>query len=356
MIRFPLLALVAAMASPVAAAPAADTARIDAILAHALQVGRYPGISVAIERDGKIIYEKGMGVADLETGRPVTPATIFPIGSITKSFTALSIMQLVDAGKVSLSDPVGHYLKQIKGPAAGILLRHLLDHSSGIPNYTSLPSYPDPQTPLSHDQVMAYLADQPLLFEPGARFSYSNSNSYLLGMIVEAVTGQPFAAYLEEHVFKPFGMTSSRLADYRPIVANRARGYELTDDGYTNAAQYDVNYPFSAGAIMSSAGDLLRYRKGVFEGTQTSQLVRDNIQAQRPFRDGTLNYYAWGALIKGNLEGHRKLSHSGVIEGFTAHYAYYPDDKVVIAVLTNLSHGTFMPYAIEHRLARAVSA
>ncbi|MDT9600723.1 serine hydrolase domain-containing protein [Sphingosinicella rhizophila] len=333
-------------------AAATDRARLDAVLAHAIEVGRYPGISVAIEKDGRIVYEKGMGIADVETMRPVTPATVFPIGSITKSFTHFSVLKLADAGKISLADPVGHYLQDLKGPAAAVPLRHLLDHSSGIVNYTARSGYPEAEIRFGPEQVLAFLAGRALAFRPGERFSYSNSNSYLLGLIVEKVSGQPFADYLAENIFKPFGMTTSRLAGYRAIIPDRASGYEPAGQGYENAAQYDVDYPFSAGAIMATAADLIRYRRGLFEGNLTSQSIRDAIQAQRPLLDGTLNYYAWGALIGRAFEGHRKLSHSGVIEGFSAHYAYYPDDRLTIAVLTNLSHGAFMPYAIEHRLAR----
>jgi CubicO group peptidase (beta-lactamase class C family) len=171
-------------------------------------------------------------------------------------------------------------------------------------------------------------------------------------MVIEKVTGQPYADYVKAHIFEPFGMTHSWVADYKPIIPDRSRGYEFVDGKIENARQYDVDYPFSAGAIQSTVGDMLLYQQGVFEGSKTSQAIRDRLLHARTLNDGTKAYYAQGCLITRDFEGHRKISHSGDIEGFSAHYAYYPDDGVTIVLLTNVKHVAIMPFAFERKLAR----
>lgn len=334
--------------------PPALAPQLDAIVANVMDKARYPGIAVAVRKGGEVVYRKGFGFADLENRIPVTADTVFPIGSVSKSFTGLAVMQLVEQGKLSLDAPLSQYLPDYRGPARTVALRHLLNHTSGIANYTSLDSFPpDPQLQQTHAQVVAYFAELPLLFKPGTRMNYSNSNTYLLGMIVEKVSGQPLPDYLRANVFEPFGMAHTHFGDYRPIIEHRSRGYDLDGDRYVNAQQYDVNYPFAAGAILSTVDDLLRYQQGVFEGSNVSAQTRERILTRDRFEDGAQNYYALGCLITRQFEGHRKFSHSGVISGFSSHYAYYPDDQLTIVVLTNLEHGSVAPYALERKLARA---
>lgn len=349
---------VASAANPLAAqvsapALAARFAAVDAIAAQVMRDAMYPGLVIGIEIGGQT-HIKGYGMADVEQGRPMSADAVLPIGSVTKSFTALAIAQLIEAGKVSLDKPLAHYIEGYVGPGATVAVRHLLNHTSGIPNYTSDPDFPkDLQRPFKHDEVISAVAGKALLFAPGTRFSYSNTNTYLLGMIIERVSGLSYGAYLETAIFKPFGMTDSRLADFRAIVPRRAQGYALDGSGMRNADHYDVNYPFSAGAIMSSARDMLRYRRGVF-GPATPTSVRDRLLAQPPLADGTPLFYTLGCLVDGTFAGHRRISHAGDIAGFGSHYAWYPDDDLTIVVLTNLEHGVIPPYAISRKIARAM--
>lgn len=350
----------AAVSAPALSAPARSRSpggrdaarRIDNLARSLVREGFYPGMAVAVEKDGHVLYAEGLGLADVENKVPVDADTVFPVGSITKSFTALAFHQLADQGRVSIDDTVSRWLPEYKGPGRDVALRHLLNHTSGIPNYTSLPDFPkDQQQPRSHEETLSYLTGKSLKFGPGVRFSYSNSNTFLIGMIVEKVSGRAYADYLGTHVFGPFGMARSFVADYRPIITNRARGYERAGDGWVNADQYDVGYPFAAGAVQSTVGDLLKYRRGVFE--QSPESLRRRLLAQDRLADGTLNYYALGCLIVREAEGHRKVSHSGNISGASAHYAWYPDDRTTIVVLTNLGQAPIMPYAVERKIARA---
>jgi D-alanyl-D-alanine carboxypeptidase len=360
MIRRPLfaacsaLAIGAAQPAEVADARPADprAAQADAILGDALNAGPYPGISVAIEQHGKVVYARGVGYADLERKVPVTPAVRFPIGSITKSFTCLSVMQLTAKGGIDLDKTAGDYLPDLPTPTRSVKIRQLLNHTSGIPNYTDLPEFPlSKSVAMTRQQVVGYFASKPLLFAPGTMFNYSNSDTYVLGLIVEKVSGQPYDQYVRRNVLEPFGMAHSGFDARDDGAAGRARGYRLTKEGFKPSEVYDFEIPFSAGALVSTTPDMLGYRQGVF-GPKTSQKVRNLVLEQDPMADGTPNPYALGCLVAANFEGHRKITHAGDIFGFAADYAYYPNDDLTIAIATNTQGAALPPVSIEHRLAR----
>ena len=357
--RSPLICAVAlsSVLAGVPAAPSAQphlsrTAQADAIVRDALKAGPYPGISVAIEQHGKVVYQRGFGLADLERKVPVTPQIRFPIGSITKSFTCLSVMQLAAAGQIALDKTAGDYLPDLPAPSRSVKIRQLLNHTSGIPNYTDLPDFPlSKSVGMSRQQVLGYFASKPLLFEPGSAFNYSNSDTYILGLIVEKVSGQPYDQYVRGHVLQPFGMTRSGFDARDDGAADRARGYKMGKTGFQRSDPYDFEIPFSAGALVSTTPDLLRYHQGVF-GPKTSPKVRDLVLQQVPMTNGTANPYALGCLVVTNMDGHAKITHAGDIFGFSADYAYYPDDDLTIAIATNNQGAAFPPISIEHRLAR----
>lgn len=353
----PVVGVAAVASVPLrAAAPRLDPdvadEAIDAAIADIMQASAYPGLAVAIEKGGQVILAKGYGIADLERKTPVTPETRFPIGSVTKSFTGLAVMQLMEAGQIDIGNNVGYYLPSVPAPIREVPVRHLLNHTSGIVNYTSLPDFPsDLQRAFTTEEIVTTFAAHPLEFRPGERFSYSNSNTYLLGLIVEAASGRSYADYLASNIFEPFGMRSTTVSGFRQLVEGRARGYTF-DGGWKNARQFDVNYPFSAGAVVSTIGDMLKYRRGVFGDGPTSEKVRKWLLTLDKLSDGTPIFYGLGCLAVGTFEGHRRISHSGDIEGFAAHYAYYPDSDLTIVVLANLEHGAIAPYAIVRRLSR----
>lgn len=334
-------------------ATSAQQAQIEEIAKNVMAKGPYPGMALAIWKNGEIFYENGFGMADLENDIPVTPDTVFPIGSITKSFTGLSIMQLVDAGKVSLDATVKQYLTDYDGTGSDITLRHLLNHTSGIPNYTSLPEFPkSPRRDYSHEEMMAFWKDKDPLFQPGDKWSYSNSNTFLLGMIIERVSGKSYAEYLQDNIFTPFGLTNTYYFDYTRLIKHRGEGYKRGPDGWVNATDWSPSVPFSAGAIMSTVGDLLKYRQAVFSSDKVNDNVRRLILSTDKLNDGTDVYYALGCLIRGELDGHEKISHSGDVYGFASHYAYYPEDDVTVALLTNNQGASVPPASIEHKFAR----
>jgi CubicO group peptidase (beta-lactamase class C family) len=328
--------------------------RLDGILSQATADGGKPGIAVAIQRGTQVIYSKGFGYADVEHRVPVTPDTVFPIGSITKTMTGLAITQLVAAGKVDLDAPAGKYVPGLPAPARDALVHHLLNHTSGLVNYTELPEFPrGAERPVTRDEVVSWFAAKPLQFEPGTRYNYTNSGTFLLGLIIENVTGQPYDEYVRQHVFTPFGMQHTSMSGWQTLVDHRARGYQRGKTGLVNAPRYDPMIAFSAGAVMSTTADMLKYRAGVFAGNTTPASVRERLHRLDRLRDGTLVPYSLGCLVHVTLDGHRRIMHSGDISGFSAHYSYYPDDDTTLVVLTNSDSGA-PPVSLEARLARVV--
>ena len=329
--------------------------RIDAIIANRMEAAPFPGLAIAIERKGELVYAKGFGKADLEQDVPVTVDTVFPIGSITKSFTGLALAQLAVDGKVSLDETAGHYLPDLPEPARSVKVRNLLDHTGGIVNYTDQPEFPyNARKEYTREEMLGYFASKPLMFKPGTAWSYSNSGTFLIGLIIEKVSGVTYDEYVRTHILEPFGMSKSLYTDWTRLVPHRAHGYKKGKNGWQNALQYDPTVPFAAGAIMSTVGDLLKYRRGVFASDKTSQAVRDLILKRDKLADGTELMYTLGCLVTTNFEGHRKISHAGDIYGFSAYYAYYPDDDVVITITTNNQGGAFPPLSVEQKIAREV--
>ncbi len=340
---------------PPKALTSATVAQLDHIVEQALAAGGTPGASVAIERRGEVIYQKGFGHADLENDVPVTPDTVFPIGSITKSMTALAIHQLIAASKVELDAPVGRYLPDLPAADRDIKIRYLLDHTSGIASYTEALGFPhESQGPMSRKDILGWFVSRPLLFVPGSRWSYTNSGFYLLGLVIEAVSGTTYADYLQRHVFEPFGMTSSSLISWQPLLNHRAHGYRRGREGLENAPRYDPLLPFAAGAVLSTSGDLLRYHRGVFNGTGTPAALRNALLVRDSLPDGFVLPYSLGALVFTDVGGHRRIGHPGDIYGFEAQYSYYPDDDLAIVILTNNQNSSFPPISIEQKLARVL--
>lgn len=334
-----------------------ERAAIEAAVAAYQKASGAPGVSVYIDQGGQPGYTQTFGIADLEHNVPVTPETVFPIGSITKSFTALAVLQLVAAGRVDLEQPIGHYLTDYQGPGSRARIRELLNHTSGIPNYTNeVPGVGARLKRAATDraQMLATFAAAPLLFEPGTAWSYSNSNYYLLGLLIEKVSGEDYYAYVKEHIAKPLGLRSIASGDDREIVPNRARGYQPGRAGLENATPWHYLVPFSAGSLLATAADIARYRRAVLRAEGIDPKVRDLVLTSHALADGTPNNYLYGALIRSDFGGVTKLAHSGEIWGFESSHAYYPERNVTIAVLTNSKIDLLSAVSLERKIARIV--
>ena len=236
-----------------------------------------------------------------------------------------------------------------------IAVRHLLDHTSGLVNYTDFaelrPRFERER--FTRDDMVATFAGRALAFEPGEKFSYSNSGYYLLRLIVEAVSGLDYYTYLDQRVVEPLGLEATYSGDDAEIIPRRAGGYEATEAGFVNHDFWSHLVPYAAGSLVGTAQDLVRYRRGVFSDAMPLEVQR-LVTTTNDLNDGTENVYSLGALIKSNFHGRTKLSHSGDIWGFTSNHAYYPDEDLTIAILANRQAESPAMPSLENKIARIV--
>lgn len=307
-----------------------DAARMDQVVQSYATAGRFMG-SVLVARGNEILLSKGYGAANLEWNVPNAPSTKFRLGSLTKQFTAAAILLLEEGGALRVDDPVKRFVPEAPTTWDAITIRHLLTHTSGIPNFTSFPDYrslePLPSTPAA---LVARFRDKPLDFSPGETFSYSNSGYVLLGYVIERITGVSYDQFLQDRLFTPLGMAHSGYDSHTAVIRNRASGYTPAPAGPVNAGFVHMSIPFAAGALYSTTEDLLRWERGLFGGKvlSTASLQKMTTPAK--------NDYAFGVGVR-TTNGRRTIAHNGGIEGFSTFLAYSPETQVTVAVLANLN-------------------
>ena len=297
-----------------------------------------PGCAVLVAKDDRIIYQKGFGSANLELNTPMKPEMIFRIGSTTKQYTAIAILQLVEKGLLSLHDTIQRFLPTFPSKGHPITIENLLTHTSGIIDYQALDDsagrnfyYRKDYTP---EQVIDFFKDEPLSFIPGTRFAYSNSNYFLLGHIIELIGGMPYAQYMQHNIFDKARLTHTYYADYKPVVPGRVQGYQRYSGRYENADYLSMTIPFAAGALMTNVEDMFRWHEALYAG----KLVRTETlqKAFTPYRlsDSTLSPYGYGWFIK-DFQGSASIQHSGGVDGFQSDELNFPKEHVFVATLYN---------------------
>ena len=318
-------------ASREAVAHAADSIA-DAILKR----GRVAGMSVAVVRGRDTLVMKGYGMADVENDVPATAQTVYRIGSVTKQFTSVAVMQLVEQGKLSLDDDVTKYVPNAPTHGRRILIRHLLNHTSGIPSYTDVgPSFGRVmRLDLSKDSLIATVKDDSLLFEPGSHFYYNNTGYFLLGMVIERVTGKPYGDYLRDAVFAPNDLSSTVYCGVMPLIKHRSRGYEGRPTGLVNADYISMDLPYAAGSLCSTVGDLVAWTRLLHGGKLVSASSFSTMTTPVRLTSGRPMQYGFGLQID-TVGPHRRIHHGGGINGFISELAYYPDDTLTVVVLSN---------------------
>jgi CubicO group peptidase (beta-lactamase class C family) len=340
-ITFTKLFLYAALILAVAQSTALSqdhAAKIQEVLELAHKYQLFNGTALVAE-NGRVVYKGGFGMANMEWGIPNTPDTKFRLGSITKQFTATLIMQLVEQGKIKLDGKLSDYLPDYrKDTGEKVTIHNLLTHTSGIPSYTGLPNFFQDvsRNPYKVADFVKKYASGNLEFEPGSKFSYSNSGYFLLGAIIERVTGKPYEQVLKENIFDPAGMKNSGYDHHDTIISKRASGYVKTGNGYINAPYLDTSIPYAAGSLYSTIEDLFLWDQVLYTdkllSAQSKQLM------YKPFLE---NYaYGWGvtnASFKQNGQPVQVITHNGGINGFATNIARYPDGKNLIVLLDNTS-------------------
>jgi CubicO group peptidase (beta-lactamase class C family) len=346
----------AAMQSPLAA-QRPDRARIealtDSVVAAALATGQVAGMSVAVVRDRDTLVLKGYGRADLEFDVPTPPAAIYEIGSLTKQFTTTAILQLAEQGRLSLDDDLSKHLPDYPLHGRRVTIRQLLDHTSGIASYTSLPEYESLSVhALTPDSIVAFFSSRPFDFAPGEAMSYNNSGYFLLGRIIEKLSGESYADYVVKHLFEPAGMRDSRYCSERAVLKGRAHGYALGPSGFVRAAYLVHTWPYAAGSLCSTVGDLVAWNRALHGVKLFSERSYRELVTAGTLADGMRLRYAKGVAVD-SLHGRRAVHHGGDIEGFTSELRWFPDGAVTIAVLMN-SQGPVRPQAVASAIGTAL--
>ncbi|MEA1964396.1 MAG: serine hydrolase [Candidatus Aerophobetes bacterium] len=304
--------------------------KVDEYINGYLKMGSFSG-SILIAEGGIILLSKGYGMANYENNVPNISQTKFRLGSVTKQFTAMAIIQLEEKGLLKVNDPLSKYLPDYPN-GEEITTHHLLTHTSGIPNFTSFPEYRETiMLPSPVEKTIERFKYKPLEFAPGEKFSYSNSGYLLLGYIIEKVSGKSYEEYLKENIFQPLNMTNTGYDHHSTIIKHRASGYLLGVNGLVNADYIDMFIPYAAGALYSTVEDLYLWDRALYTEKLVSKSSLDKMFT--PFKG---NYgYGWFIMRAFN----RKLiTHGGVINGFYAYISRYADDEVCIIVLSNIEN------------------
>lgn len=303
--------------------------KADEYMKAAVKYDRFIG-SILIAKNGSPIISKGYGMANIELNVPNTPKTIFRTGSLTKQFTSMAIMQLQESGKLKVGDRICKYLENCPSAWQSITIRHLLTHTSGISNYSSLPDWDEKHSllPYTNLEFADLFREIPLQFIPGEKHKYSNSGYFLLGLIIEKTSGKKYTEFVCENIFEPLGMKNTGFEDSRLILPNRAAGYDWSLSSFVNARYLNMKNSPSDGAIYSTTEDLLLWDQALYTEKLVSQKSLDEIFTP------LLNEYAYGWRTPTRFN-RKTLEHSGSINGFSSFILRCPSEKLTVIVLSN---------------------
>ena len=295
-----------------------------------------------ISDHGKVIYKKGFGMANMEWDIPNQPNTKHRLGSITKQFTAMLILQLVAEGKLDLEEPITKYLPEYPKATGDIITtHHLLTHTSGIPNYTSFPKFmaDESRNPYSPEDFVKKFDEKELDFTPGEKFSYSNSGYFLLGVLIEKLSGKSYEQMLHDKIFTPLDMKDSGYDNHVDILKNRATGYEKQGDNHINSRYLDMTIPYAAGSMYSTIEDLYKWDQALYTTTLLPKEYMTMYFKPYVLAFGKTHYaYGWGvgyAKIGKSNDSIYTIGHSGGINGFNTNISRATSDKTLIVLLNN---------------------
>lgn len=325
-------------------APFAHGDKVDEIVGKAMREQKIPGVAVMVLRDGRPIKTKGYGFANLEHRVPVKPETIFQSGSVGKQFTATLVMMLVEEGKLNLNESIGKHFPEAKGAWDGVQLRHLLSHTSGLPDMP----YPkmDMRKDYTEADLVKFLVAEKAPEKPGEKWRYNNGGYVMLGVLVKRVTGKFYGDMLKQKIFKPLGMDTARVVSEADIVMNRAAGYEVKPDGIKNQEWVAPSTNTTAdGALYLSLLDYAKWDAGLYGTKLMSKAAMERMWTAVKLNDGKATNYGFGWMV-GKVGDKRLIDHSGAWQGFTTYIGRHVDQKVTVVVLTNLDGWHAKPQAI----------
>jgi CubicO group peptidase (beta-lactamase class C family) len=347
------LAAATQAAPPPGEIPPGAVTEMDQIVSRAFPA-EAPGVAVLVVQNGEIKLRKGYGMADLEQGTRVDPANVFRLCSITKQFTAVAILQLVEAGKLGLDDDIQKYLPDYPARGAKITVVQLLDHTAGIPDVDlSRPEWKKRWAEgVTADEFLAATNDRPLDFAPGSDWKYSNNGYALLGKIIEKVSGERYADYVQKHLFTPANMKHSYYADSQPIISGRIPGYSRSGKNWVNALPFSMTGTYSGGALLSTVDDMWSWEQALQAGrlVKTDLLAKARTEVFLP--DGRGSHYGLGWEVD-RLGDHPMTCHGGGIPGYSSFELSVPDAGLHVVALANTESPRIELRLLATRLARA---
>lgn len=333
-----------------------DQQKLDSIAGAGVLANRAVGLVAMVVKGNDTLLARAYGKADVEWEVPMQVDAMFEIGSIAKQFTAASILQLKDAGKLSLDDPITKWLPFLGASGEKVTLRRLLSHTSGIFPFSEESDFEinfiAPRFP--RDSAYRLIKLDPFKFPPGQAQAYSNSGFWLLGLVVEKASGLKYEDYLDQQIFTPLGMKRSMYCNSSANIPRRAHGYNMLPTGLRRAQMVSYTWVFAPGAICSTAGDLVIWLKALHGGKVLSPQSYTEMTTRATLDDGTQLQYGMGIKVAENYQGLKYIGHGGTAPGFRSDAAWYPDGQLAVVVLMNTSPSNLVPAGVGFALAAQV--
>ena len=306
---------------------------IDSLL-QAKYLPNAPGATFLVSKNGHIVYKKAFGLSNLELNLPMHTENVFEIASITKQFTAIAILMLVEKGEFKLDDEITKFIPDYPTNGRKITVHHLLTHTSGIKDFTRVKGLnaisKQDLTPL---ELIAFFKNEPADFAPGEKIKYNNSGYIILGHIVEKVSGQPYGNFIEEQIFKKLGMTSSRYGSHREVIKNRASGYH-NKRGYINSRQVSYTFAYATGALLSTVNDMFKWQEAIKNNLLINKETTKKVFTNYTLNNGEHINYGYGWHIK-EKNGLSTREHGGHFFGFKSMGVYIPNEDIYVIGLNN---------------------
>jgi CubicO group peptidase (beta-lactamase class C family) len=325
---------------------------VDSLVKKDIDSVRAAGIAIGVFKGKEKLLLKSYGYADLEHDVKLPIDASFEIGSVTKQFTAVAALLLVEQGKLSLDDDITKYVKfDTKGRK--ITVRQLLNHTSGIRGYTEMEVFGKlVKHKYKRDTLLRLVEKEPFDFEPGEALIYNNSAFYIAGLVIEKASGMSYEEFLSKNLFERAGMTHSYYCSEQKVIKNRAHGYDMEKDGLVRAAFLDHTWPYAAGSICSTVEDLVKWDDALHHGKILSDAMYKELLTTAVLNDGSVTHYAKGLTLQ-ERNGHNMIEHGGGIFGFLSENRYFPDEDLKIVVLVN-STGPVSPDAIADNITQFI--
>jgi CubicO group peptidase (beta-lactamase class C family) len=295
-----------------------------------------PGCEMLVAKKGEIVYKKAFGNANMQLNVPIRPDMVFNLASVTKQFTAVAILQLVEQGKILLTDSLQKYIPDYPSKSYTITIENLLTHTSGIRDYMQI-DYANlymERWDFKPKQLIDSFKNYALEFEPGTKFSYSNSGYYLLGYIIQIVSGQNYQSYIQDHLLKPLGLTHTYFDSSSIIIPNRVNGYRKDEGVFKNADYWSPTIEYAAGGLISNVDDLFKWHKGLYSYQILKKETLQKAFVPYQLKDRTPTDYGYGWFLK-TSNGIKSIEHEGGIPGFKSIVIYFPAEDIFIAALYN---------------------